>query len=200
MAPRELLVATRNPGKIKEFQELLTELDYTVVSLEQFPDIPDVAETGTTFAENALIKSRFYHAHTGMLALSDDSGLAVDALGGAPGVYSARYAGPHADDRQRYEKLLRELQDLPDEQRTARFICTIALTCREFEEVFTGISEGIILRAPRGEGGFGYDPIFQYPPLSKTFAELSRAEKAQVSHRGRALAQVREFLSRQPWT
>jgi XTP/dITP diphosphohydrolase len=195
MAISKLLVATRNRGKIVEFRELLSDLELETINLDSFPDLADVTENGTTFAENALIKARFYHSETGLLTLSDDSGLEVDALGGAPGIYSARYAGAGASDRERYEKLLAALDRVPDEQRSARFTCAIALVGNEIERVFTASVAGRILREPHGEKGFGYDPIFEYPSLSKSFAELSSDEKATISHRGRALALAREFLS-----
>jgi XTP/dITP diphosphohydrolase len=196
MAFSKLLVATRNLGKVAEIHQLLADLKLEILSLDSFPDLEDAIEDGKTFAENALIKARYYHTRTGLLTLSDDSGLEVDALGGQPGIYSARYGGPGANDRYRYEKLLEAIKDLPDQQRTARFVCAIALVARDLEQVFTASAEGRILREPRGENGFGYDPIFEYPLLSKSFAELSSAEKASVSHRGLALAQVREFISR----
>jgi XTP/dITP diphosphohydrolase len=196
MAKRELLVATKNHGKVVEIEELLADTGLAVTSLSNFPDIADVEETGQTFADNALLKANYYYSKTGMLALSDDSGLQVDALGGAPGVYSARYAGPNSTDQDRYKKLLAALADVPPPARTARFICVIALVGADCQQLFRGSVEGRIIFAPRGEHGFGYDPIFEYPPLSKTFAELSSKEKAAISHRGKALAQARDFLTR----
>jgi len=191
----KLLIATRNRGKVIEIKELLQGLPCEIIDESAFPNIPDIEETGETFTENALIKGRYYHSQTGLLTVADDSGLVVDALAGAPGVYSARYAGERASDQERIRKLLKELEGAPWEKRTARFVCAVALVGESgLEEIFTGTCEGMILAAPRGTGGFGYDPVFEYPPLGKTFAELSRQEKSAVSHRGRALAGLRSFL------
>lgn len=202
MAFSKLLVATKNPGKTVELQEMLHNSEWEIVDLSAYPEVEDVEETGQTFAENALLKAHYYHKMTGLLSLSDDSGLAVDALDGAPGVYSARYAGKGATDRERYEKLLHQLSQTPTEERTARFICVLALVGNLnenfIEKTFTGTVEGRILTAPQGEQGFGYDPIFEYPPLSKSFAQLSRTEKATISHRGRALSQFLNFLKLTP--
>lgn len=195
MPATKILVATKNPGKIIEIKELLANCPLQVVSLSEFDDIADVAETGQTFAENALIKAHYYYKQTGLLAISDDSGLCVDALEGAPGIYSARYAGDGATDQQRCTKLLAALNNVAMPQRTAYFICALALVGPEIEEVFMGEVAGRILLAPQGQNGFGYDPIFEYPSLSKSFAELSRAEKATLSHRGQALAQLKEYLT-----
>ncbi|MEW6730432.1 MAG: RdgB/HAM1 family non-canonical purine NTP pyrophosphatase [Acidobacteriota bacterium] len=198
MAAHILLVATKNQGKVAEICQLLTSLTWTIINLGEFPTLQEPAEVGSSFAENALIKGHYYHTKTGLLTLSDDSGLEVDALNGAPGIYSARYAGEQADDRIRCEKLLTALTGIPDEHRTARFTCAIAIVGKQTEQVFISSVEGRILHSPRGQGGFGYDPIFEYPPLSKTFAELTNNEKAMVSHRGRALAQVCDFFSHWP--
>lgn len=194
MRHSKLLVATKNAGKIKELTELLANSGLEIISLSSFPSLADVEETGLTFTENALIKAHYYYKETQILSLSDDSGLSVDALDGAPGVYSARYSGPNASDKTRYEKLLAELKDIPLEKRTARFTCSLALVGKDLEEVFSASTEGQIIFSPRGENGFGYDPVFEYLPLSKTFAELNSQEKASVSHRGKALAQLREFI------
>jgi XTP/dITP diphosphohydrolase len=191
----QLLVATKNSGKISEITEILASTNLQVLNLSNFPDIEDVEETGLTFTENALLKARYYYQKTNILSLSDDSGLAVDALNGAPGVYSARYAGLGACDKTRYEKLLNELKDVPIEKRSARFICSLALVGQNIEKTFTASTEGQIIFAPRGENGFGYDPIFEYLPLSKTFAELSSVEKAMISHRGKALAQFKDYIN-----
>lgn len=192
---RKLLVATQNQGKTFEICQLLADLKWQIVSLEEFPSLPNVEESGTTFVQNALIKARYYFSHTGLLSLSDDSGLEIKILNGAPGIYSARYAGPQATDRDRYKAILAALSQVPAHQREARFVCAVALVGENIEQVFTATVPGQILFAPRGELGFGYDPIFEYPPLSKTFAEMSPSEKASISHRGQALKQVREFLS-----
>lgn len=199
---QELLIATTNAGKVAEIADLLRDLPFRVISLNDLPQLPEAPEeTGRTFVENALLKARYYFAATGKLSLADDSGLEVDALQGAPGIHSARYAGEKASDAERIEKLLKEMQDIPDEQRTARFRCSVALAGRlnismaeHVEVTFDGICEGRITHAPRGNFGFGYDPIFEDSELNKTFAELSRAEKALRSHRGQALEQVREYL------
>jgi XTP/dITP diphosphohydrolase len=195
----ELLIATQNTGKIAELHRLLSDLPFEIVGLEALPhSLPAPEETGETFAENALLKAEYYFTLTGLLSLADDSGLEVDALGGAPGVYSARYAGVNATDARRIARLLAELKDTPEAQRTARFKCSIALAGeidgRAVREVFEGSCEGLIAREPRGHQGFGYDPIFYDPELRRTFAELSPAEKAARSHRGRALEATRQFL------
>lgn len=152
-------------------------------------------ETGATYAENALIKARAAARLTGALCLGDDSGLEVDALGGAPGLFSARYGGPGLDDAGRCARLLEALRDVPDAARTARFRCVVAVVDPgRAERVVEGVAEGRIARAPSGAGGFGYDPIFVFPPLGRTFAELTDAEKSGVSHRGRALREARRVL------
>ena len=196
MKVSKLLVATKNPGKILELEKLLTNSGLEILNLHSFPPIADVEEIGITFSENALIKAHYYFQQTKVLSLSDDSGLLVDALNGAPGVYSARYAGPNASDKTRYEKLLTELKHVPLEKRTARFICSLALVGDGIEEVFTASTQGQIIFTPRGENGFGYDPVFEYVPLSKTFAELSAEEKSTISHRGKALIQLRDYFTR----
>lgn len=190
----ELLIATSNPGKVAEIIALLAGLPCQVIGLGALPPLTSVDETGATFGENALIKARHYHALSGRLTLADDSGLEVDALGGAPGIYSARYAGEGASDAVRVAKLLDELRDVPDAQRTARFVCSVALVGGKVERTFEGACEGVIAREPRGGGGFGYDPIFIDRQLGRSFAELTREEKAARSHRGRALAAARGFL------
>lgn len=194
--PCSLLVATHNTGKAQEIRQLLQGLDLAIHDLSEWPHLPAVEETGSTFSDNALLKARYYHQHTGLMTIADDSGLEVAALGGAPGVHSARYAGPQATDAQRIAKLLDALRDVPDRERGAQFVCVIALVGpNQLEKTFTGICPGRITHAPRGEGGFGYDPVFEYPPLGRTFAQLSPHEKSAVSHRGRAMQQLRQFLS-----
>ncbi len=190
-----LLIATHNQGKKREYADILGNLGLELVSLSDLGISLDVAETGETFAENALLKARTYAQQTHLLTLADDSGLEVDALGGAPGIYSARYAGPTATDEDRYQQLLRALADVPDEQRTARFRCAIALvwpTGRE--ELVEGICEGYIARAPSGRNGFGYDPVFYLPEYGRTMAELPPEIKNQISHRARAAHKAREIL------
>lgn len=189
---RRLVIATKNEGKAREIREILADLPYEVVSLKDYPDAPEVEETGTTFADNAILKAEAYAKYTGELTLADDSGLEVDALGGAPGVYSSRFA---PTDPERIAKLLELMRDVPDEKRTARFRCVIAIaepggkvTTRE------GTVEGVIAHEPRGNKGFGYDPVFYVTELKKGFAELDSAEKNAISHRGRALNKMKELL------
>ncbi|WP_027355730.1 XTP/dITP diphosphatase [Desulfofundulus thermocisternus] len=192
----KLVLATRNPGKVRELSQLLSPLGYEVLSLEHFPGVPEVVEDGATFRDNAVKKATAVARHTGQLALADDSGLEVDYLGGAPGVHSARFAGEGHDDRANNEKLLRLLAGVPPEKRTARFRCVVAVATPE-GKVFTteGTCEGVIAEEPRGEGGFGYDPLFYVPSCGKTFAELDPEVKNRISHRGRALALMREILA-----
>ncbi len=189
----KLLVATTNPGKWGEIRELLADLPFELVSLETLPHVPDVEESGSTYEENALLKARAFHRWTGWLTIAEDSGLEVDALDGAPGLLSARY-GP--SDAERIARLLEELRDVPPPKRTARFVCVAALVGPSIQKTFRAEVRGLIRTAPSGQGGFGYDPIFEYPPLGKTFAEMTRAEKSRVSHRGRAIAELRDFLAR----
>jgi len=193
---QEILIATRNPGKIKEFQAFFAEWGWQVKGLDQFPDLPEIIEDGLTFEDNARKKAESLFRWTGMPALADDSGLEVDALGGRPGVYSARFAGEHASDAENNLKLLHALDGVPLERRTARFRCVLFLMFSE-ERTMTaeGICEGVILTAPRGNGGFGYDPLFYLPAYGKTMAELDPNEKNQVSHRGQALRQLAARLA-----
>jgi XTP/dITP diphosphohydrolase len=196
MLPK-LLVATTNKGKVAEITALLAGLPYTVLSLNDLPtSLPAPAETGATFAENALLKADYYHAHSGWLTLADDSGLAVTALNGRPGVHSARYAGAGATTAQMIAKLLNEMVEVKEAARQASFICVMALCDTVIRQTFEGRCDGLITRAPRGEGGFGYDPVFLDPVLGRTFAEMTRAEKSAISHRGSALQKVRAFLER----
>jgi XTP/dITP diphosphohydrolase len=191
-----LVLATLNPAKGRELVELLGPVPFEIRLLAEIPGARLPRETGETYAENALVKARTAAELTGSLALGDDSGLEVDALGGAPGLYTARFGGPGLDDRGRLELLLERLRDVPTARRTARFRCVIALAGpSRAEKVVEGVAEGLIAEAPRGSGGFGYDPVFFYPPLRRTFAELSDAEKAAVSHRGLALEAARRLLN-----
>lgn len=196
VSDRRLLVATLNRAKGRELAELLADPGFDVIALADLPDARLPEETGATYAENALIKARAAWRATGMRTIADDSGLEVDALHGAPGIHSARYGGPGLDDAGRVAQLLDALRDVSDERRTARFRCVIALiTPAGRERIVEGAVEGRIARVPRGTGGFGYDPVFVYPPLGRTFAELTRDEKSRVDHRGaavRALARVLE--------
>jgi XTP/dITP diphosphohydrolase len=193
---RRLLVATLNRAKGREIAALLADGRFDVVLFGDLPGARLPEETGTTYADNALIKARAAWRATGMRTIADDSGIEVDALDGAPGVYSARYGGSGLDDAGRVAKLLDALRDVPDERRAARFRCVIALVTPAGRElVVEGTAEGLIARAPRGAGGFGYDPVFFYPPLGRTFAELTPEDKRRVDHRGaavRALARVLE--------
>lgn len=191
MKPR-LLFATTNPGKVKELRGLVGDA-VEVVSLKDLPPVPEPAEDGETFEANAEKKARAYAQATGLPSLADDSGLCVDALGGRPGVHSARYAP--GDDRARYEKLLAELLGVPGERRTASFRCALCLALPDGKvHLEVGRCEGRILTGPLGGHGFGYDPVFFIPALGKTMAELTHEEKAQVSHRGEAFRKMRPAL------
>jgi len=200
-----VLIATSNPGKLRDFAGAAAHLGITIASLAGFSSLPQVLEDGATFEENARKKAESYSlAAPGELVLADDSGLEIDALAGAPGVHSARYAAsdPHAsepqapernsDDEANNARVLSELQGIPPDQRTARFVCVLA-AARDGQTLHTcrGTAEGVILNAPRGKNGFGYDPLFFFPAIKKTFAELTPEEKARYSHRGAAL---RAFL------
>ena len=190
-----LLLATRNPGKKNEIESLLREIQLPIklLTLADVDVRADVNESGTTFAENACLKADYYSRLTGLDTLGDDSGLEVRALDNRPGVFSARYAGEGAGDAERIAKLLGELQDIHD--RRARFVAAVCLSrAGQPLKSFSGMVRGEILSKKRGGHGFGYDPVFYYPPLGKTFAELTMAEKNRVSHRARALRQVRKFI------
>lgn len=195
---KKLVLATNNQGKVNELAELLKDLNVMILSLKDFPDIPEVIEDGETFAENALIKASAVCRATGILTLADDSGLEVDALNGAPGVYSARFAGPQKNDADNNQKLLSLLVEIPEEKRTARFRCSIALMTPEgMEKVFEGTCEGYIGQELRGKQGFGYDPLFYLPEFGKTFAELDLNIKNNISHRGKAFSKAVEYLQNQ---
>jgi len=191
MDPITIVIATRNQGKTAEIRALLQDYPVDIKDVTDFGPIPEPVEDGTTFDENAYKKAHFTARVLGLPALADDSGLEVEALGGAPGVHSARYAGPDADDRKNYEKLLREMEG--KENRRARFVCVLSLAVPTGPALtYEGYCEGEITTKPRGNQGFGYDPVFYYPPLGKTFAEMSLEEKSSVSHRGRALREFRD--------
>ncbi|MCH8551777.1 MAG: RdgB/HAM1 family non-canonical purine NTP pyrophosphatase [Natronospirillum sp.] len=183
-----LILASGNKGKLREFSTLLESLNIQVKPQGDY-DVPDADETGLTFVENALLKARQAAQYTGLPALADDSGLEVDALQGAPGIRSARFAGTHGDDAANNRLLLERLRDVPEEQRTARFVCVLAVL-RHAEDprplICEGTWEGRILFAPQGDGGFGYDPLFCVPDLQVSAAELSPADKNRLSHRGQA--------------
>jgi XTP/dITP diphosphohydrolase len=189
--PIILVIATRNPGKTSEIRELLKDFPVLIKNLDDFGPIPEVKEDGATFDENAYKKSSFTARVLGFPALADDSGLCVEALGGAPGVFSARYAGDKATDKDNNQKLLADLKETSNRQ--AAFECIISLAVPTGAALtYEARCEGIIAETPSGENGFGYDPIFYYPPLKKTFAQMTRKEKNMVSHRGKALGEMRE--------
>jgi XTP/dITP diphosphohydrolase len=186
---RRLVLASRNKGKIKELQEMLSGMPVVIVGITEYPDAPEVAETGKTFAENAALKARAIAEYTHELTLADDSGLEVDYLGGEPGVYSARYGESGWNDRQRYQYLLHKLENVPPDLRQAKFRSVVAL-CDPLTgkvELAEGAVAGMIGIEPKGDHGFGYDPIFYLPEFQKTMAELSDEQKNQLSHRGRAI-------------
>lgn len=192
----EIVLASSNPGKMEEIRDLLKDLPIELISQSEF-NVPDAEETGTTFVENAIIKARHAAAYTGLPAIADDSGLTVDALMGAPGVYSARYMGQDATDEDRYNKILTELQEVPRADRTASFHCVIALIEYETDPaplLCHGIWDGEIALEPKGSKGFGYDPIFYVPEFKCMSAEMDRFEKNRISHRGQALAQFVEIM------
>jgi XTP/dITP diphosphohydrolase len=190
----KLVLATRNQGKITEFRRILEELapgQIELIGVDQFPQLVDVDETGATFEENSLLKARYTCQATGLPAIADDSGLCVDALNGDPGIFSARWAGVHGNDQANLEKVLAQLKDVPDEKRTAYFMCVASLVLPDGrEQVAEGRFEGRILHAPVGTNGFGYDPIFQPLGLSISSAQMSAQEKDVVSHRGKSLRAI----------
>jgi XTP/dITP diphosphohydrolase len=194
----DLLVATTNQGKLAEVQAFLKSLPLRIVSLRDLANPPEVIEDGDTFEANALKKARTLAQYSGLLTLADDSGIEVDALGGAPGIFSARYCGKEGNDDANNEKLLRELANVPDEKRTGRFVCALALCAPDGdglkEWTVRESCEGRIAFALKGANGFGYDPLFFYPPFGKTFGEIDRETKATVSHRGKALKKLAEAL------
>jgi len=192
----KLVVATNNPHKVKEIVNILKGQNYEILSLKNFPDAPVVIEDGSTFEENAIKKSSIIAKHIGLLALADDSGLEVDVLNGEPGVKSARFAGENATDEDRNRKLLNLIRDVPESKRNARFKCAIALSNPQGDtHVVLGVCEGSIAFEPRGNKGFGYDPIFVVPCYGKTFAELGPDIKNRISHRAIALQQILKVLS-----
>lgn len=192
---KKVVLATRNQGKVREFNRLFAPLGWEGISLADYEGVPEVVEDGDTFEANAVKKAATISAHLGLPALGDDSGLKVDALDGAPGVYSARYAGEDATDEDNWRKLLQELEGVPDEQRTARFCCTLAFVVPGEEPVIaTGTCEGVIAREPAGTNGFGYDPVFYLPEQGKRMAQLSPEEKNRISHRAQAMQQLLAIL------
>lgn len=194
---KTIVLGTNNQGKVRELQEMLTGSGYKIIAQSEF-SVPDTDETGLTFIENAILKARHTAKITGLPAIADDSGLAVDVLGGAPGIYSARYAGEHGNDQQNIDKLLSELKNVPDEKRHAYFYCALVFMRHADDPtplICLGKWHGKILHRQRGEGGFGYDPIFYIPELDCSAAELSHEQKSQISHRGQALKQLLKQLN-----
>ncbi|WP_078430186.1 XTP/dITP diphosphatase [Alkalihalobacterium alkalinitrilicum] len=190
---KEIIVATKNKGKVKEFEAILGQLGYTITSLFDYPDIPDVEETGETFVDNALLKATTIANHLQKPVIADDSGLIVDALDGRPGVFSARYAGESKNDAENLMKVLTEMEGIPEKERTARFHCAIALAYPDgYTECFEGSCEGKITKEPEGVNGFGYDPIMYIEEKQKTMAQLTSEEKNEISHRAKALQQLKE--------
>lgn len=193
---KTVVLASSNPGKLREINQILTTLALTVVPQSDY-NVPDADETGLTFVENALLKARNATRHSGLPAIADDSGIEVDYLNGAPGIYSARYAGKNANDAQNLEKLLANLKGIPDPERTARFQCLMVYLRHEFDPtpvICQGTWEGKILLEPRGKNGFGYDPVFFVPTHKCSSAELPAEEKNKLSHRGQALRKLVEEL------
>lgn len=192
----QILVGTKNAGKVKELKNLLADIPVKLRSLDEFENTIEPEETGATFYENAALKAVYYAEKTGLAALADDSGLEVAALNNAPGVYSARYGGKDSSDAEKIVKLLAELKNSGSENRAARFVCAIVLTNEAGEKIFEaeGICDGRIADQPRGENGFGYDPIFIPEGFDQTFGELSGEIKSELSHRARAIGKIIRFL------
>lgn len=197
MQPQRLLIATSNPGKAREVCAMLSQVPLEIVTLSEFPKIEPPEEHGATFAGNAREKAIYYARATGLWSLADDSGLEVDVLNGRPGVLSARYADPSADDQRNNDKLVRELAGVPLEARTARFVCCVSLAegSRELAAAM-GTVEGLIVDESRGDNGFGYDPHFHVPSLSMTMAQMPAEVKNRISHRGQALRRMEHELRR----
>jgi XTP/dITP diphosphohydrolase len=189
-----VLLASTNEGKISELREIMGKEGIEILGLSESSSTEEI-EIGSTFAENALLKARHYHRCEGLATIADDSGLEVDVLAGMPGIYSARYAGVAATDADRIVKLLNEMKTVESERRGARFVCAAAVVWDGGEKVFQDEVQGVILKEARGTGGFGYDPVFFYEPLQKTFAELAPPQKAEVSHRGRAFRRLAAWLT-----
>jgi XTP/dITP diphosphohydrolase len=193
--PQRILIATHNQGKVDEIRAMMTGFPTVFLSLEDVREVPEVMEDGETFEENAIKKARTVAESIGIVTLADDSGLCIDALDGRPGVRSARYAGETAGDAEKWAMILKEMRGVRDALRTARFICVLALAWPYAEtKLFRGVCEGKIAAEPRGKSGFGYDPIFYYPEAGCTFAEMDRATKNTVSHRGNALRELATYL------
>jgi len=192
----QIVLATHNRGKMKEMSSILAHLSVKLLTLDDFPQIGEIPETGETLKENAFIKAETVHQKTGLPALADDTGLEVDALDGAPGVHSSRYDGETATFEDNCRKMMQEMDGIPAEERTARFHTVIAFVSDSGNEWTEGMVEGRILEKKQGDGGFGYDPLFYYPPLKKTFAELNSEQKNNISHRGKALRNFCRILEK----
>jgi len=195
---RRILAGSGNPNKVKELDAFLRPLGVEVLSLSDLDERPpEVEESGSTFEENARLKALGYARATGLWTLADDSGLEVEALGGRPGIHSARFAGPRATDAENNARLLEEMRDVPDERRACRYVAVVVLASPEKVLLEArGHCPGVLLRSPRGTGGFGYDPLVLIPEAGRTFAEMTREEKGRISHRSRALAALAEDLER----
>ena len=191
----KIVFATKNEGKVREITEMLASTDIELVSLNHFQSLPEIVEDGKTYLDNALKKAKIISEFTGETVLADDSGLEVEALGGEPGVYSARYAGEGASDEENNDKLLSKLKEVPPQKRNASFICALALYGRNGQcQAFEAKWQGQIIDERRGTNGFGYDPIFFWPQMNKTAAELTPEIKNRVSHRGQAFAKLKSYL------
>jgi len=194
---KTIVIATNNKGKAKEFKSLFNDYGYKVKTLHDIPEIGEIPETGNTFAENALQKASAISRELNTIVLADDSGLEVEALNNEPGIYSARYAGEHGNDQKNNEKLLKELKNVPKEERKANFHCTLVLVGPGRDPLFVeGNINGFILFSPKGENGFGYDPLFYIPSLEKSMGELTEAEKNKISHRAKAIKQLENHLDK----
>ena len=192
---KQVLIATKNKGKVKDFEAIFAPLGYKVLSMFDVASDMDIEETGTTFEQNAILKAEALAKELNTIVIADDSGLSVDALNGEPGVYSARYAGDH-DDEANIVKVLENLQGVSTPERTARFVCCIAIAGPSIEtKTFNGTCEGVITEMKIGENGFGYDPIFYVPTLSRTMAQLTPEEKGKISHRGNAIRKLADNLN-----
>lgn len=192
---KEIIIATKNRGKARDFIGMFEPLGFNVKTLHDYEEIEDVEETGTTFEENAIIKAEAVAKRLGRIVIADDSGLIVDALDGEPGIYSARYAGEQKDDEANIDKVLEKLKSVPDNERTARYYCALAMTFPDGKTTtVNGTCEGIIRHERRGTNGFGYDPIFYMSEMEKTMAEITLEEKNQISHRAEAMRKLKDIL------
>ncbi|MFD1735986.1 XTP/dITP diphosphatase [Bacillus salitolerans] len=192
---KKVIVATKNRGKVQDFKQLFQRKGYEVISLLEIPSSPDIDETGTTFVQNAILKAEGISDILQTMVIADDSGLSIDALGGKPGIFSARYAGDHKNDEDNLNKVLKELHGVKEEDRTARFHCALALAVPGRDTITVeGTCEGFITEEPIGDNGFGYDPIFFVREKNKTMAQLTKEEKNEISHRANALRKLEETM------